>query len=194
MPDGPPVPSLVSSSSTSVSLDISDFPDGSNGGCPIVSYDYQRDDGLDGAFTSLVGLSSPYLIELLTITHSASTPIVRSRWYKYRYRAKNCVGWGPLSDELLVLAADPPNAPPSPSVSSTSASQITLTLYPTTDNGGAIVTDYKLLRNDGNEGSIFTEISTYSYLTHGFQHTVVLATESMTAGLYYQFVFRATNS
>lgn len=120
LPDGPPVPALVSSSSSSVTLDVSDFPESSNGGCSIVSFDYQRDDGLDGAFTTLVGLSSPYLMELHTVTHSAETPIVRSRWYKYRYRARNCVGWGPLSDELHVLAADVPSAPPSPTVSSTS--------------------------------------------------------------------------
>jgi hypothetical protein len=51
-----------------------------------------------------------------------------------------------------------------------------------------------LLRNDGNEGSTYTEIASYSYATNGFQHTVVLAAESMTSGLYYQFVYRATNS
>lgn len=177
-----------------MALDISDFPDASNGGCSIVSYDYQRDDGLDGAFTTLVGLSSPYLMQLLTVSHTTETPIVRSRVYRYRYRARNCVGWGPLSDELHVLAADVPTAPPSPTVSSTSALQIALLLYPTTDNGGSVVTDYALLRNDGADGSTYTAISSYSYAANGFQHTVVLAGESMTAGLYYQFVYRATNA
>jgi hypothetical protein len=108
------------------------------------------------------------LVQLLTVTHSAETPIVRSRAYKYRYRARNCVGWGPLSEELRVLAADPPAAPPSPAVSSTSATQITLLLYPTTDNGGTIVTDYTLHRNDGTEGSSFVPISSYSFANHGF--------------------------
>lgn len=193
LPSAPPAPSLVSSSSSSVTLDISSFPPSSNGGCTIVSYDYQRDDGLNGPFTSLVGLSSPYLMQLLTVAHSPETPIVRSRVYKYRYRARNCVGWGPLSEELHVLAADAPAAPPSPAVSSTSATQITLLLYPTTDNGGAIVTDYTLHRNDGAEGSTLVPIASYSYASHGFQHTVALASEGMTAGLYYQFVYRAVN-
>jgi hypothetical protein len=123
---------------------------------------------LDGAFTTLVGLSSPFLAQLLTVSNSAETSIVRSRIYKYRYRARNCVGWGPLSEELHVLAADVPTAPPSPTVSSTSATQITLILYPTTDNGGTVVTDYTLLRNDGAAGSTYTPISSYSYATNGF--------------------------
>jgi hypothetical protein len=174
-------------------LDISSFPLSSNGGCSTVSYDIQRDDGLDGSFQSLMGLSSPYLMTTITIVHSSSTPIVRSRTYKFRYRANNCVGWGPLSGELHVLAADVPQAPPPTTRSTTSATSITLLLYPTQDNGGSPVTDYHLLRNDGQGGSVFTAIGTYSYATHGFQHTVVLASESMTAGYNYQFVFRAEN-
>ena len=84
-----------------------------------------------------------------TVKHSTAVPIVRSRVYKYRYRARNCIGWGPLSGELHVLAADVPSPPPSPTRASTSALSITLLLYPTKDNGGSIVTDYELLRNDG---------------------------------------------
>lgn len=103
-----------------------------------------------------------------TVTHSTNTPIVRSRVYKFRYRAKNCVGWGPLSGELHVLAADVPQAPPSPTRSSTSALSITLLLYPTRDNGGSVVTGYELLRNDGLEGSVYVLVSSYSHATHGF--------------------------
>jgi hypothetical protein len=93
---------------------------------------------------------------------------VRSRIYKFRYRAQNCIGWGPLSQELAVLAADVPVAPPSPTRSSTSASSITLQLYPTTDNGGSVVTDYELYRNAGTDGSTFVKITSYVYATHGF--------------------------
>jgi hypothetical protein len=92
-----------------------------------------------------------------------------------------------------VLAADRPAAPPNPTRGATSSTSITLNLYPTHDNGGATVTDYKLLRNEGDGGTTYTEISSYTYGTHGFQHIVVLSTESMTAGLFYQFVFTAEN-
>lgn len=56
----PPIPVLTSSSSSQTVIDISNFPSSSNGGCTIVSFDIQRNDGQNGAFTSLVGLSSPY--------------------------------------------------------------------------------------------------------------------------------------
>lgn len=148
---------------------------------------------MNGDFSSLVGLSSPYLLSRVTVLQSETTPIVRSRTYKFRYRARNCVGWGALSADLEVLAADVPSAPPNPTRGATSATQITLQLFPTHDNGGATVTNYELWRNDGEGGQVFTKITGYSYATHGFQHTVVLATESMTAGRYYQFVYRAIN-
>jgi len=140
-----------------------------------------------------MGLTSPYLMTTVTIVHSSATPIVRSRTYKFRYRAKNCVGWGTLSEELHVLAADVPQAPPPPTRSTTSATSITLLLYPATDNGGSPAANYHLLRNDGEGGAIFAAISAYNYSAHGFQHTVVLASESMTAGKHYQFVYRAEN-
>lgn len=103
-----------------------------------------------------------------TIRNSADSAIVRSRTYRYRYRARNCVGWGTLSDELNVLAADVPNAPPSPTRSSSSSTSISLLLYPTHDNGGAIVTNYKLYRNAGTDGTSFVEVTSYVYSTNGF--------------------------
>ena len=193
LPLKPPTPLLLASSSARTALDISGFPASSNGGCPITSFDIQRDDGHDGPFQSLVGLSSPYLMGSLTVAQSQATPIVRGRMYKFRYRARNCVGWGPLSEELQALAADPPLAPPSPTRASTSATSITLLLYPTRDNGGSAVTGYELYRNDGDGGTDFFEVASYDYPTLGFQATLVLAAESMTAGRSYQFQFRASN-
>ena len=120
--------------------------------------------------------------------------MVRGRVYRFRYRAKNCIGWGPLSAELQALAADPPQAPPSPTRAGTSASSITLLLYPTRDNGGAVVTDYELYRGDGDGGSTYVQVTSYGYSAHGFQHTLVLAVESMVAGKFYPFQFRALNA
>jgi hypothetical protein len=194
LPLQPPAPVLVSSSSASTTLDISGFPASSDGGCEVRSYDIQRDDGQGGAFSSLVGLSSPYLLETYTAAQSTATPIVRGRVYRFRYRASNCIGWGPLSPETQALAADPPQAPPSPTRGSTSSSAITLMLYPTHDSGGTVVTDYELERNDGDDGAAFTAVTSYDYGAHGFQYTLVLAAESMTAGKFYQFQFRAKNT
>jgi hypothetical protein len=37
------------------------------------------------------------------------------------------------------------------------------------------------------------DVTNYVYSTHGFQYTLVLASESMTAGKFYQFQYRAIN-
>jgi len=63
LPDAPPVPTKVldRSSSTYLTVDISDFPTTSNGGCEIITFDIQMDDGVGGSFVSKVGQASPNL-------------------------------------------------------------------------------------------------------------------------------------
>lgn len=59
----PPQPRKVvdMSNSTQVTIDMSDFPESSNGGCQIISFNVQMDDGLGSSFTSAVGETYPYL-------------------------------------------------------------------------------------------------------------------------------------
>ena len=101
-------------------------------------------------------------------TYSVSNGIIRGRTYRFRYRARNCKGWGPFSDELYVKAASVPAAPPAPARYSVSSTLLVLQLFPTIDNGGSVVTDYTLERNQGTDGSAFTEITSYDYLVDGF--------------------------
>ncbi len=49
----------------------------------------------------MVGFIAPYLAP----TYAVTTGIERSLTYRFRYRARNCKGWGGFSDELYVLAA-----------------------------------------------------------------------------------------
>lgn len=67
-------------------------------------------------------------------------------------------------------------------------------MYPTRDNGGAHVTDYELYRNSGlDDGLGFVEVTSYDFLLSGFVYTLNLASESMVAGRFYRFSFRAIN-
>jgi len=59
------------------------------------------DDGVGGYYRSLVGYLTPYLAP----TYAVTTGIERGLTYRFRYRARNCKGWGAFSDELYVLAA-----------------------------------------------------------------------------------------
>lgn len=147
------------------------------------------DDGRGGNYVSQVGYLSPYL----TPTFTAAQGVVRSLTYRFRYRARNCKGWGPFSDELYVLAVSNPSAPPSVQRVSSDSTQITLKLFPTNDNGGSVVTDYELYRNDGTFGSVYVPVTGYSYVVNGFTYQVVVADEQMIAGRFYQFVFRTKN-
>ena len=195
MPQQPPLPTFVAelSSHTQIAIDISDFPVESAGGCTVSSFEIQKDDGNGGSFVSLAGHSNstPYLMNSLVTTN-----VIKGRIFRFRYRAQNCHGWGPLSPILYSLAASRPEAPPAPTVVSISSTSVSLQLYPTHDNGGTIVIDYILSRNQGDGDSInLTEISSasYSYGTNGFLAVIPLSTESMTAGLFYQFSYSAQN-
>ncbi len=84
LPDAPPVPTKVldHSSSTYLTVDISDFPQISNGGCEIITFDIQMDDGLGGSFISKVGQINPNLA-----LHYQANSLVKGRTYRFRYRA-----------------------------------------------------------------------------------------------------------
>jgi hypothetical protein len=139
------------------------------------------DDGRGGFYKSMVG----YLTPFMTPTFAATSGIERGLTYRFRYRARNCKGWGPFSDELYVLAAQKPFAPSAPQWIQSSSSDMTLKLFPSADNGGTPVLDYELWRNDGYDGSNFIQISGYSYFVNGFTYTINATTENMTPGKFY---------
>ncbi len=153
LPLKPPVPVIdaTASGANFITVDVSTFPTLSNGGCSVRSYDIQRDDGYGGNFVSLIGATSPFIM-----TRYTALGLLRSRTYRLRYRVRNCIGWGPFSDEVTELAAIAPSAPPQPMLDSVvSATTIELNLFPTKDNGGSAVTTYDLYRNLGTDGSVF---------------------------------------
>ena len=98
----------------------------------------------------MIGSVSPYMM-----TRYTAIGLLRSRTYRFRYRVRNCIGWGPFSNEVTELAATKPSAPPQPMLKAVSATALELNLFPTRDNGGSAVTTYDLYRNLGTDGSAF---------------------------------------
>lgn len=133
------------------------------------------DDGQGGSFTSLIGYTSPYLMP-----YYVATGLTKGRTYKFRYRAKNVNGWGEFSNEVSILAADAPDAPSFPTMTSVDATNLVLQLYSSHNNGGSIVTDYHLFMNSGTDGSALTEVTDYDFSTDQFAYTVNYAALSMT--------------
>ena len=78
-----------------------------NGGSPIISYDLAMDDGRTGNFTSLVGFKSNSLLTEFTIDDAEL--IIKGRQHRFKYRAKNIVGWGAYSENAFILAARVPD-------------------------------------------------------------------------------------
>lgn len=68
------------------------------------------DDGLSGNYVSIVGFDTNSLLTSYTITSG----VIKGREHRFRYRARNSIGWGPFSDESAILAATIPTAPEKP--------------------------------------------------------------------------------
>jgi hypothetical protein len=82
------------------------------------------DDGKGGDFVSLIG----YLTPFLKLFHTVSSNIERGVVYRFRYRAKNIVGWSDYSDIAFILAASIPTKPPSPKFILSSSTTIAMSL------------------------------------------------------------------
>jgi hypothetical protein len=106
---------------------------------------------------------------------------------------QNCQGWSPFSDELFVIAAEVPKQPVAASLISTDATTVRLKLFPSEDNMGAVVTDYQLYRNQGNNDYTWTKVDGYVFSSNGYIASVDVATESLTPGKYYSFTYKASN-
>ena len=76
------------------------------GGNQIISLQLQWDSGTGGeTWTTLIG-ASPYST---TTSYSYSSALIDAgRVYKFRYKARNQIGWGEYSDQGDVIAASEP--------------------------------------------------------------------------------------
>jgi hypothetical protein len=84
-------------------------------GSAILSYELEVDDGLGGAFLSVVGndpINNPYTLNSALVT----TAIISGRSYRARYKAYNVHGWSSTSPEVTIIAATVPGMPAEPTL------------------------------------------------------------------------------
>lgn len=101
----------------------------------MLNYQIQYDDGQNGDYSSVFTLSPT-----ITITKG----IQRSLVYRVRYRAQNFNGWGPYSDVGYIKAGTIPTIPPAPIYVSSTSTSITFQFLTPEDDGGSIITGFKL--------------------------------------------------
>lgn len=76
-------------------------------GSTITSYHIEIDDGNGGDFRELQGLT----LDSLALTGMLDVNVLSGVYYRFKYRAKNEIGYGPFSDITYILTASIPEVP-----------------------------------------------------------------------------------
>lgn len=163
-------------------------PPPADGGSALLSYELQMDDGLGGDFVTLVGYTPNTMVTHYTVPEG----ILKGRVHRFRYRAKNSVGWGPYSEEASILPATVPSAPARTAYANFSGSTLYVTIGLSADDGGSPILGMELLRDAGDDfTSAFQTVTNYDgqSLTYGF----TVATDGMVAGKTYRITTRTRN-
>ena len=177
-PTTPPTSDPQITGQDRIGIAIAAFDDSLNGGSPILIYNIQYDDGNRGDYRDIFTLSP---------THTISG-VEAGAQYRFRYRARNFNGWGPLSDIRYILAATVPDAPDAPRYTSSTSSSITFGLVPPADNGGSALTSFRLYYD------VIGSAPAYQLIYEGTDLTVTVSTsDGLVAGSTYRFVLHAVN-
>ena len=111
--------------------------------------------------------------------------------FRARYRSRNINGWSGYSPIGYILAAVVPEPPEAPTFIDATNTTITLSLWPTLDNGGSQILQYELYRDDGNMGA-FIKVTNY---IASQTYTLDSAIDStLIAGKIYRFYTLALNA
>jgi hypothetical protein len=102
-------------------------------GAQIESYIIDMDDGIGGSFLAKQGEASDSLLLSLIISEG----IVSGRHYRFRYRTRNEVGYGPYSDVAYILTAVKPEQPNVLEATIVESNVVVSWLMPY--NGGALI-------------------------------------------------------
>jgi len=147
------------------------------------------DSGDGGEFTSIHGYSPNSMDTHFTVT----TNVFKGRLHRFRYRARNAVGWGAFSEEASILAANPPSRPDSPRFLGFSLGTLTVSVTPSTDNGGTDLIGTELWCDAGDDfTSEFSQINGYDgeSPTYGFTEAV----DGLIPGKTYRLRTRSLNA
>lgn len=183
-PSSAPTSDILVTNNTVIKVDVTEVI--VTNGSPITSYSIEVDDGNGGDLKALYGTVTDSLSNTYTLTG-----ITEGLTYRFRYRAKNAVGWSGYSPVAYIKAVAKPSAPLAPEFISADNTAISLSLNFATENNGGIITSHELYRDNGDSGATWTQITSYNG-SKIFSVTIVNEV-AMVAGKIYQFKLRAVN-
>jgi len=115
--------------------------------------------------------------------------LTKGQYYQFKVQAQNILGFSASSPALLVVAANPPSQPYSPTLdaANTGASQISVNWQAPSDNGGSAVTSYTLYWKLSTAGDYVDSYTTANAAT--LTHIIT----GLSSGLFYDIKVQATN-
>jgi hypothetical protein len=179
-------PTIIESltSSTQITILVAELTgDAATGGDTITSYGLQMSqNSADEAavFVELNGITT----DSLAIQYTA-TGVTKGKSYSFRYKAKNQYGWGAdWSAPVYGIAADPPAAPPSPTLTAATDTSVAIALYLPLEDGGQSFTSLELERDAGDQAvtPTWTTVTTYTTTSFALTHTMTVALDGLVLG------------
>lgn len=184
VPDSPPAPEYTSSTSTSITMSLSQTLD--DGGDPVTGYKLYRDAGDDftSGWTELTnydGSSSSYAAD------TTNDGLVAGRVYRFVYVASNSIGDSEVSNDLIAGVGALPT-PPSSITRDEALSNSTsmLVQWSEVTSSNLEILGYKLYMDDGLNGDL-QEVYDGSVNPQTLQYRV----SDLTAGRTYAFAATA---
>lgn len=187
IPEAPSTaPQEISASSSQVTVS---YVFTETGGSPILDHNLQYGEGLAGSFTDLI--SAGYLNMANTYTLKSVT---EGQTYYFRYRVKNMYGWSDWSQTGYATASEVPGQASTPEIASYSNDTIELNLNQDVANGGDPITSYRLEWATGTTPteSDYSTVASYDGTSSTF--TLPSGSDTITAGVIYNFRYYASNS
>jgi hypothetical protein len=180
-PDAPPAPRLVAGSRTRTGCTVEWDAPVSTGGIPLTGFVLYRNEGAGTAVTTILwnGVSQPNVRQMQV---SGLTPGVE---YTFEVVAATGVGTSDRSASLVVTAGEVPSVG-NPIPTSVTTSISFKWEYPA-DDGGSVITRYRLVWDTPNLGEFLNEAvldsSTFTYTTPALEQ-----------GQFYRFILYAENA
>ena len=117
--------------------------------------------------------------------------MVKGRQHRFRYRARNIIGWSVWSDDSAILAAAVPQPPGRPLFKDFRGDLLDIIIKPSPEHGGSSIIKYELWADKGDDYfSEFTKVTRYAGVDLEFS---ISPADNLVRGKSYRFKTRALN-